>query len=175
MSLDFLVQRAGGDPTAETSLHALRDLMRLPVRGVEAGTLWRFSVRPAGDSVHAELERAACRAGRYVNLNRDVYRWMQPEAKSVERGCLVDVWVLDGDGRDAVALSYFRAQVGSRVTDVRRGAFYRLHVEESEPSAARRLVEDLAVTRTRTHGLLANPNSQRVEILGLRAHAKEAS
>ncbi|UCE02568.1 MAG: hypothetical protein JSW67_15225 [Candidatus Latescibacterota bacterium] len=174
MQLDFLVRRSGLDPTAETCLHALRDLMQLPVHAVEHGTLWRFHVSAGDESVRTQLERAACRAGRYVNLNRDTCVWVEPGARAQTSACAVEVWVTQGDGRDPVALSYFRQQIGRGLTEVQSGVFYRLHVDEADPVAARRLVEDVATTRSRTHGLLANPHSQRVEILSVSPAPAEA-
>jgi hypothetical protein len=110
------------------------------------------------------LERAACRAGRFVNLNRDACAWVDgPRPYPLEgpaRGYAADVWVREGDGRDAAALEYFRRAGVSSLQGLERGILWRLLLLEPDAVAARRLAEDIAVTRARRHGLLANPHSQ---------------
>jgi len=173
--LDLLVARRGTDPAGETCAHALRDLLGAPVAGVERGELWRFELAPAasGDpaAVRIAVERAAMRAGRYVNSNRDTCRWITGAvpypADAPPLGVAVDVWVCDGDGRDAAALAYFRAQAGDVVRGVRRGTWWRLWMQEGPADAARERAWDLACTRSRTHGLLFNPQAQNAEILAV--------
>lgn len=171
-ALDLLVMRRGTDPGAETCAHALRDLLGAPVNSVERGTLWRFEIATEGAAEPAALapalERAALRAGRYVNGNRDTCTWIAgaPLAPPVPGdGVPVDVWVYDGDGRDPVALAYFRSQAGAAVRDVRRGTRWRLWIRAASPEAAREVASDLAWTRSRAHGLLCNPQAQTAEIL----------
>lgn len=169
-SLDLVVERRGLDPAAETCAHALRDLLLAPVAGVERADLWRFTLALGTDAgaARVRLEAAACRAGRYVNLNRDACSWPSgprpyPEA-APRRGCAVDVWVQDGDGSDPAALAYFRAQEPS-VADLRRGTLWRLWLPDADARAARDRALDLAVTRARRQGLLANPHAQTAEVL----------
>jgi hypothetical protein len=178
--MDFLVTRRGVDPAAETAAMALHDLLSTPVAGVERGELWRFEIdaaAPVGPTREA-IERAACRAGRYVNVNRDRTQWLDaprpyPPA-APPGGSAVDVWVTDDGGADPVALRYFRAQAGAGVTGVRRGVLWRLWL----PAAAgdpRELAWEVAATRARRQGLLFNPHAQRAEILGVVAAATEAA
>jgi len=171
MQLDLLVKRRGLDPSAETCLHALCHLMRVPVAGVERGELWRFEVA-AGESAaecRERLERAAARAGRYVNQNRDTCTWLDgpqpyPEAAPAG-GSVADVWVLDGDGRDAAALEYYRSQAVPALADMRRGVLWRLWLPEPDARAARALAQAITVTRSRRAGLLMNPQAQTAEVL----------
>jgi hypothetical protein len=170
MQLDFLVMRKGLDPTAETSLHALRDLMGEDVVDVEHGTLWRIDLQPAVDvgEVKQAFARAACRAGRYVNLNRDDYCWLdepQPGRPGERGGCSVDLWICDGDGQDDVARAYFETQLQQGLERLRRGTLYRLWLPLQDPEEARRKGRELAWTCSRSQGLLMNPHSQILEIL----------
>jgi hypothetical protein len=90
----------------------------------------------------------------------------RPGSPRARRGeCAADVWVRDGDGRDAAALAYFRQRVTPRLADLGCGILYRLWLREPDPEAARRLALQLAVTRSRRAGLLANPHYQTVEVL----------
>jgi hypothetical protein len=179
--LDFLVTRRGVDPAAETAAMALRDLMGADVAGLERGELWRFEVENGAtlDATRTALERAACRAGRYVNLNRDTFVWLD-EPRPYPRhgptgGSAVDLWVTDGDGRDAAALAWFRAQASADVRGVRRGVLWRLVLPVAKEQAAD-IAWSLGESRARRDGLLFNPHAQRAEIVGVvadRAHAKE--
>lgn len=169
MMFELRVQRQGIDPTAESSLHALRDLMQLPVLAVEHGELLQFDVQGDIDTslARAAIEKAASRAGRYVNLNRDAVIWEVNDSTrpTPTQGCAVDVWVRQGDGHDARALLWFRQYTGIDCRAVRRGRWYRVHVQTADPQEAQRWVEDLATSRTRKVGLLANPHTENVDIL----------
>lgn len=173
--LDLLVTRRGTDPAAETCAHALRDLLAAPVDGVERGELWRFDAAAAGAedaaALRRALERAALRAGRYVNGNRDVCTWLDGPrvypADAPPAGVAVEIWVCDGDGADAAALRYFRAQAGDAVQHVRRGTWWRLWMRTPAAGPAREWAWDLACTRSRTEGLLFNPQAQQAEILAV--------
>ena len=171
MWLDFLVWRRGLDPAAHTCEQALRGLLRLPVAGVERGELWRFDLTDGEDAAATReaLERAACRAGRYVNLNRDACAWLEgarpyPSAAPVP-GTAADVWVRDGDGRDPAALEFFRARGAPSLREVRRGVLWRLWLPDLDSGSARRRAESIAVTRSRRQGLLMNPHAQTAEVL----------
>ena len=179
MQLDFLIRRRGLDPAAETALHALRDLMHAPIVAAERGTLWRFECDATGDvpRLQHQLERAACRAGRYVNTNRDRCHWLEAQtrfgAHDVE-GSTVSLWVTHGDGGDDVGRDYFENAVGSRLRSVRRGVFWALTTPEPDPQRARELVLDLAVTRTRRRGLLLNPHLEQLAVLSVIRNTKPA-
>lgn len=170
---DLVIWRRGIDPAAETCEQALRDLMHLPVAAVQRAQLWRFRIAGAGadrSAWRAELQRAACRAGRYVNLNRDACAWVDGPrpypADGPPGGHAVDVWVRDGDGRDPVALDYFRRTVAG-LDDLERGVLWRLVLPEPDATRARRLAEDIAVRRSRHQGLLANPQAQSAVVLSV--------
>jgi hypothetical protein len=79
----------------------------------------------------------------------------------------VDVWVRDGQGRDAAALAWFRGEAHPGLVDLRRGVVWRFVVRAVDEPGARDAALDLAVTRGRTHGLLANPHAQSAEIVGI--------
>jgi hypothetical protein len=173
--LDFLVSRRGTDPADETCLVALRDLLGAEIAGVERGELWRFEVAEGDAAALAgwkeRLERAACHAGRYVNTNRDRCTWTSDAGEdpiaAPRGGTIVEVWVCDGDGRDAAALAYFRARSGTALAGLRRGTLWRLWFAATDAETARARASELAVTRTRRLGLLSNPQSQRAEIIAV--------
>ena len=170
--LDLLVRRKGVDPAAETCLHALKVLMQAAVDRVECGTLWRFDfesdVKPEAErGLKHDLLRAACRAGRYLNPNRDAGVWRDELPPPPGPGCVALLWILDGDGDDPAGRAYFSQQSGARLRDLRRGTFYRLWIPGRDVDAAARLAQEVAVSRTRRQGLLANPHSQTVELLEL--------
>jgi len=171
--LDLVVWRRGLDPAAETCEAALRDLLGVEVAAIERAELWRFEVGEAAGrervALQERLRDAACRAGRYVNLNRDGCEWIdgpRPARADAAPGCwAVDVWVRDGDGRDPAAVEWFRAQAAPEVYDLRRGTLWRLYLPTADAAAARELALDIAVTRARRQGLLANPQAQTAEVL----------
>jgi hypothetical protein len=169
MNVDLRVMRQGIDPTAESSLHALRDIMALPVLAVEHGERLHFELQDEQElrTLRDALAAAACQAGRYVNLNRDVLLWEEAESTQTppREGCHVDVWVVQKDDHDARALQWFRQHTGLPLLRVQRGRWYRIHVATADPDEARRLVEDMAVSRTRRRGLLANPHAESMQIL----------
>jgi hypothetical protein len=106
-----------------------------------------------------------------VNLNRDACGWFDgprpypPDGPA--GGIAADVWVRHGDGRDAAAHDYFRHQAVPTLRDVQRGTLWRLLLPTGDAAEARRLAEDVAVARSRHHGLLANPQSQTAVVLHL--------
>lgn len=169
MKYELRVQRQGVDPTAESSRHAMRDIMGAPVLAVEHGELWQFVVEGSASKrqVRDAIENAASRAGRYVNLNRDVMLWEEDEStqSSPDHGCHVDVWVRQAQGDDARALQWFRRHTGLVIEQMRRGRWYRVHVDIKDPLEAQRCVEALATSHSRSSGLLANPHSEKVDIL----------
>jgi len=173
VQLDLVVWRRGLDPAAETCEAALRDLLRVGIVGVERAELWRFEVAEAAgaerDALRARLRDAACRAGRYVNLNRDGCEWIDGPRRlgggAAPGVSAVDIWVRDGDGRDPAALAWFRAQAAAAVYDLQRGTLWRLYLPTADAAAARELALDIAVTRARRQGLLANPHAQTAEVL----------
>jgi hypothetical protein len=191
MMLELWVARRGLDPAAESCLTALRDLLRTPVRDVERGELWRFHIEASedadkahADKAHADkatdankatlrtrLQEAACRAGRYVNTNRDVFAWLdgpRPVAPCDAPGCFAaDVWVRDGDGRDPAALAWFRAQAAPSLATVERGVLWRLVLPADTADAAREAALEIALARGRHQGLLANPHAQRAEVIDI--------
>jgi phosphoribosylformylglycinamidine (FGAM) synthase PurS component len=170
--LDLLVRRKGVDPAAETCLHALQVLMQVAVERVERGTLWRFELESDAKpevvrGLKHDLLRAACRAGRYLNPNRDAGVWLDEVSPPSSRSSVALLWILDGDGHDPAARAYFSQRSGARLRDLRRGTFYRLWIPGRDADAAARLAQEVAVSRTRKQGLLANPHSQTVELLEL--------
>jgi hypothetical protein len=144
----------------------------MPVAGVERGELWRFTLPPGTDVAAARdaIARAAARAGRYVNTNRDAGTWLdspRPYPQAAPRGgSAVDIWVTDGDGRDPVAQTYFARQPGVSIRDVRRGILWRLWLPVPRDQA-HEVAWAAAETRSRREGLLFNPQAQRAEILSI--------
>lgn len=169
MKLDLLVRRKGIDPVAETALYALRELMHRDIPEVASGELWRFECEAATESDREQLLRAACRAGRYINTNRDVARWVDWQAfpDPGAAGCSVDLWVRPKAPAEPSALRYFRTHGCAWLQQVEWGRWYRLQTRLRDAGAARELAMDLAVTRSRQHGLLLNPHLQDYTLLAV--------
>jgi hypothetical protein len=86
---------------------------------------------------------------------------------------VVDLWVRAQAGADGVALRYFRLQGCGWVERVEPGRWYRLWTREPSVAAAGALAAEIAVTRSRQHGLLLNPHVQDFEILAIQAPVHE--
>lgn len=168
IQLDLVVSRRGVDPAALTCEEALQSLLRLDVERVERALLWRFSIEAVGsEDVRAAIVRAAMRAGRDVNANRDRWTWADEEAAPESAGCVADVWVCDDDGRDLASLAYYGDVLGPRLVDLRRGVRWRIYFGTGSWEAALALTQEITTARSRRQGLLMNPQAQTAEILSV--------
>lgn len=99
----------------------------------------------------------------------------RPIVVDAGRGYLVEVLVEPADGGSGpdvgarLAAGLAREGVGADVEVVRRGVRWWLALAAPDASAARASAEAIAVTRSRTQGLLANPHAERVTISPPRA------
>ncbi len=72
-----------------------------------------------------------------------------------------------GGGKDEGYASRLNARLdGAKVTGMKSGEVWRILVRAEDAEEAARKVEEMAVTRTRKHGLLLNPHYQAFEFLG---------
>ncbi len=72
-----------------------------------------------------------------------------------------------GGGRDDGYASRLNARLaGAKVTGMKSGEVWRILVRAEDAEEAARKVEEMAVTRSRQHGLLLNPHYQAFEFIG---------
>jgi hypothetical protein len=89
----------------------------------------------------------------------------------VERGSRIfacDLFVSEqGGGKDEGYASRLNARLdGAKITGMKSGEVWRILVRAEDAEEAARKVEEMAVTRTRKHGLLLNPHYQAFEFIG---------
>jgi hypothetical protein len=72
-----------------------------------------------------------------------------------------------GGGKDDGYASRLNARLaGAKVTGMKSGEVWRILVRAEDSEEAARKVEEMAVTRSRQHGLLLNPHYQAFEFIG---------
>ncbi len=72
-----------------------------------------------------------------------------------------------GGGKDSGYASRLNARLaGAKVTGMKSGEVWRILVRAEGAEEAARKVEEMAVTRSRQHGLLLNPHYQTFEFIG---------
>lgn len=171
--VELLVKLKIPDVTALTAANALR--RRMGYEGVLASLkradYFRLEVAapdpPAALALAAEL---AEQTNLFVNPNKHVYE-VRPAtrepAQAREGRWVAQVLVTDaedGAAQGMLAALQGRLGYGDRVTGLLRGVLWTLELDCDGAEQARRLAEEIAVTRTRTQGLLMNPHYQECEV-----------
>ena len=108
----------------------------------------------------------------FVNPNKHAYELRFPEARAepaAEDGVWsVELLVTDVEGSTASDIEQAlqeRLGYAQQVARVERGTLWIMKLAAPDLSAARRLADEIAVTRARDKGLLVNPHFQAWEIL----------
>lgn len=98
-----------------------------------------------------------------LSIDRDF-----PRVKCGGRIFACDLFVSEqGGGKDEGYSSRLNARLdGAKVTGMKSGEVWRILVRAEDAEEAARKVEEMAVTRTRKHGLLLNPHYQAFEFIG---------
>ena len=98
-----------------------------------------------------------------LSIDRDF-----PRVKCGGRIFACDLFVSEqGGGKDEGYASRLNARLdGAKVTGMKSGEVWRILVRAEDVEEAALKVEELAVTRTRKHGLLLNPHYQAFELIG---------
>ena len=172
--LVLTVELKSADPVALTAAHALTHRLGFgkilaELRRVD---LWRLRVEAAGIPDALALAGSwVTRSNQFVNPNKHVYELsVRGGEASGNRGSGRVAWVVatsepDLDGEAAVRL--VRDRFGGReLVEARRAVAWMLRFAPAvKPADVRRLAESMAITRTRSRGLLANPHFQPVAIV----------
>jgi len=154
------------DPTAITALEALQRALGYgrAIRGVSRSEVIAFSWGDGASEGTKDLERLARETNLVFNPNKH-FMEIRTGAEPLHPGG--NAWVLvyePGDGADLSDAVARRRLLTSPPDAVRRGVLWELDLEGSTETV-RSMAEEIAVTRSRTSGLLANPHHQRIRVL----------
>jgi hypothetical protein len=170
------VELKSADPTALTASHALTHRLGFGkvLAELRRTDVWRLRVEAAGIPDALALASSwITRSNRFVNPNKHVYELSARGGEgsgSAERGSGRVAWVVatsepDLDGEAAARLIHDRFG-GRELVEARRAVAWMLRFTPAvEPSAVRGFAEEMAIARSRSHGLLANPHFQSVAIV----------
>ena len=174
--LTLAVELKSADPVALTAAHALTHRLGFGkvLAELRRMDLWRLRVEAAGIPDALALAGSwITGSNRFVNPNKHVYELSArggEGAGSAGRGSGRVAWVVatsepDLDGEAAARL--IRDRFGGReLVEARRAVAWMLRFAPAvNPAEVRRLAESMAVARSRTRGLLANPHFQPVAIV----------
>ncbi len=173
VDLALTVALRGADPTSLTAEHALTH--RLSYAGVlaqlERRDFWRLVVESSGVAEALALAGSwVTRSNLFVNPNKHIYELSVIRGGGGgggSRGSSRVAWVVvwnepDLDGEAAVRLIHTRFG-GRELVRVRRAVVWMLRFAPSvDPARVPRLADEIAVSRARNRGLLANPHLQSV-------------
>jgi hypothetical protein len=176
--LALTVELRSADPTALTAAHALTHRLGYGKVLAELRRMdfWRLRVEATGIADALALAGSwITRSNRFVNPNKHVYELAArggegTSGAAVSRGSGRVAWVVarsepDLDGESAMRLVHARFG-GRELVEARRAVAWRLRfAPHVDPSEVPRLAEHMAVARSRTRGLLANPHFQTVAIV----------
>jgi len=144
---------------------------------------------PGAAAVSAAIDREIRIDSAFTNQNKHRYRLavraggeevvtgdLILEADLPGAGCAGPVFACDllvseqGDARAAGYAARLGPRLaGLRIESLRCGEVWRILVRAQAREAALGLVDEMALTRSRRHGLLVNPHYQRCEVIGVAA------
>ena len=168
-SVELLVKLKIPDVTALTASGALRRRMGYAdiLRSVVRADYYRLELdAPDGDAALALAREVAEKTNLFVNPNKHVYELhLGRHTAPASRPGAHTVQVLitdpnDGSAQGAQAALQGRLGYGTAVAGLLKGILWTLEITAETPEEARRIAEDIAVTRARQRGLLANPHFQ---------------
>lgn len=171
--VELLVKLKIPDVTALTAANALRRRMGYEnvLASLKRADYYRLEAAeadlPAAMALAAEL---AEQTNLFVNPNKHVYEarpGTREPAEAREGRWVTQVLVTDPDDGAAhgmLAALQGRLGYGDRVNGLLRGVLWTLELSCESADEARRLAGEIAVTRTRSRGLLMNPHYQECEV-----------
>lgn len=174
--LTLTVALRSADPTALTAAHALTHRLGYAdvLAELERRDLWRLRMQAAGMADALALAGSwVIRSSLFANPNKHIYELAATRGGSgatTARGSSRVAWVVawsepDLEGEAAVRLIHARFG-GRELESVRRAVVWMLRFTPSvDPARVPRLADEIAVARTRTRGLLANPHFQSVAVV----------
>lgn len=176
------------DLVAQTAWMTLTEKMGFAgdLRGVYRYSYWDMKVEGgSGKAVSDAIDREIRMDSAFTNQNKHFYSLIVGDGERVVTGDLdidrdyprheggekifaCDLFVSEqGGGKD----EGYRERLDSRLEDVKitgmkSGEVWRILVKAGDAEEAARKVEEMAVTRSRKHGLLLNPHYQAYEFIG---------
>lgn len=172
--IELLVTLKIPDVTALTAANTIRRRLGYAERltSLRRADYYRLEVEAESDQAALDLVRElALRTNHFVNPNKHSFtvrpheQRVSPPAQEGEFEVEVLTTDVDSDrsGDLEAALSSDRLAQG-RVKAVHTGVLWTLRLRADSPSEALEMARDIAVTRARDRGLLANPHFQAVRI-----------
>lgn len=170
--VELLVRLKIPDVTALTAAGALRRRMGYgeTLKSLKRADYYRFEVdAPDAQSAMALVSEIAEKTNLFVNPNKHVFevRAGGHEAAQSTGTQVAQVLVTDpGDGSAEGALAALSGRLGygDRVRGLLKGVLWTLELDAPDAQAARKMAEEIAVTRRRDQGLLMNPHFQECEV-----------
>ncbi|MCD6351752.1 MAG: hypothetical protein J7M26_06505 [Armatimonadetes bacterium] len=171
--VELLVSLKIPDVTALTAANTLRRRMGYGevLEKLDRADYYLFDIEAA--DVDAACERVrdiAEHTTLFVNPNKHVFE-VQPWQAGASLRREGDLYVvhclvrsLDYDAGPGMVESLHKLGYGE-VRGLQTGTLWTLHLRVREEAAARALAEEIAVTKSRSQGLLANPHYQTCEVL----------
>ncbi|MGI6454707.1 MAG: hypothetical protein ACOX5R_03690 [bacterium] len=164
------------DNIARTALHAVQTRMNYPeLRELRRSEFWELHF-PELDSEPARkiTENFVTRTSYFMNPNKHVWSMVDASASAMELDQLNSPFPADArmlicdlvDGKAESTQEALQALSGQpdQPAQILHGVLWDLSFDRLSPDEIRKAAEDLAVTRSRTHGLFANPHYQRCRI-----------
>lgn len=144
--------------------------------GLDREDYWRIEVAAEGEGAVRLAEELAHRTKLFVNPNKHTCRIRvdgspvggSAEPAGAEGGHVVCALVHFRDDEKAeLAADTLRRTLGygDTIRSVTRGTWWRLEIAAAAPDEARRIAEEIVVTRGVDEGLLMNPHSQEYRLL----------
>lgn len=170
--VELLVRLKIPDVTALTASGALRRRMGYgeTLKSLKRADYYRFDVEaPDAASALALVSEIAEKTNLFVNPNKHVFevRSGGHEASAGSGAQVAQVLVTDpGDGSAQGALEALAGRLGygESVRGLLRGVLWTLELDAPDADIARRMAQEIAVTRRREQGLLMNPHFQECEV-----------
>ncbi|HEY3396979.1 MAG TPA: phosphoribosylformylglycinamidine synthase subunit PurS [Armatimonadota bacterium] len=172
--IELLVTLKIPDVTALTAANTMRRRLGFAERLVDLQRADYYRLEIDAESEQAALDQVtdlAQRTNHFVNPNKHSFavRVATTRMTPPSRGDAYEVEVLttdaEGDRSADLELALANDQITSgRIKAVHTGVLWTLWLRAESPQEALGLARELAVTRARDHGLLANPHFQEVRI-----------
>ncbi|MGQ9732269.1 MAG: hypothetical protein ACUVX8_13485 [Candidatus Zipacnadales bacterium] len=170
MEVELLVRLKIPDVTALTAANSLRRRMGYAdtLRSLRRADYYRFGLQVSSpEAALALATELAEQTNLFVNPNKHIYELRRPdrapETDLVADEHEIEVLVTDpNDGSAQAALSALQRRLGygDRVTTLIKGVLWVMKLRAESRQAAKRLAEDIAITRRIDQGLLVNPHFQ---------------